>query len=356
MYNTYGAPSLSTYQAALDWYEKTKPIRGATTRPIGNRRYHHSASIDKRGDNIVLVYERQPLIVWEPDSTFTLHAPSYYNAFQAYRLCGWGPSGMRFNWDSGRLFVTHNGNSTHLPEGGSLRFVPTSDSSFPTYQCVTERNSLEYKMRRGVASKLASAQCVDFLAWAQVVLATSTPVVYEECAEARRKLQTAVGYSPEFVKEMDSRHQTSNSPEAEHARRKWYRLHNRIRGLPFQLTNDGRGWMFAPACRVMLDQITSTDYTKWDDVLKVIAGHSGRSLYTPVSHGNGFSQMLTRQALAFDEVVEFIHKLIACVHRDTVFEVVPVRSGAMPSARNSGFFRDMLDEPKQSDKLSESSI
>ncbi len=114
--------------------------------------------------------------------------------------------------------------------------------------------------------------------------------------------------------------------------------------------------MFAPACRVMLDQITSTDYTKWDDVLKVIAGHSGRSLYTPVSHGNGFSQMLTRQALAFDEVVEFIHKLIACVHRDTVFEVVPVRSGAMPSARNSGFFRDMLDEPKQSDKLSESSI
>jgi len=354
MYNTYGAPFLSSYDAALRWYEATKPIRGTTTRPIGNRRYHVSASIEKDGDNIVLRYEGAPLVVWEPGSKFTLHAPAYYNAFQVHRMRGWLPSTMNTCWDDRRLFVSNGSSNIHLPRNGSLRFERiVGDHKFashPTYQCVSRTSSREYKLRRGVVDKLIAEHYMGFLSWAQVVLAVDNLMDYEQAGEARSRLMATMGFTREYMERQDRAYNSGRyvDTDAQMDRSRWYQLRGRLYSLPFYLTSAGLGWVSMPASKQLLDCASSSDYSKWEEILKVIAVQVGTPQYK--------QRMQLR--LSYAQVEKFMRQLVACVWRDTAFNVVPVSENTIPSGRNSGFFVDMLEgmRVEQNVNLSECSV
>lgn len=349
-HNTYGAPYLNSYGDAKAWYDKIKPIRGTDIRPIGMRRYHPCASIEMDGDNVVLRFERNPFIVWEPDSSFTIHVPAHPYAQQANRMCGWAPHGMNFSWEDKRLFirVAHTGHKLYLAPGSSMRFevVAKRDDGKPLFDAVDDEPQFEYKFRRGVVNKLLKEHCGDFLSWATVILSV-TKVDWEEASQGLQDFKRSLGYTEEFCKRFERELKTTGQENLFWAFNG--NLNNRV---PFQLTNEGLGSVYVPACDRILDMIRSS-HDNWPAVLNLIASKEGRLNY--VAHYiQGRSSYLT---IKLEKLEKFLKRVVASAYRHEVFEVTAVERGSTVTARNSGFFTDVsLPNPKQTDSLSGSSI
>lgn len=349
-YNTYSAPYLSSYEEAKSWFERTKPIRGTDVRPIGNRRYHPCASIEMDGDKIVLRFERKPFIVWEPDSSFTIHAPTHPYAQQANRMCGWAPRGMHFFWEDKRLFIqlAPTGQKLHLEPGSSMRFevIAKRDDGKFVFDAVNDEPQFEFKFRRGAVDKLLDQHCGEFISWASVVLAV-TKTEWEEANQALTNFTHSLGYTDEFCKQFEREMKTTGQESMYWAFNA--HLNNRV---PFQLTNDGLGSVYVRACKHILEMIRS-GHENWPAVLNLILSKEGRLNY--VAHYiQGRSHHLTMKT---ERLVKFLRRVVTSVYRDEVFTVTAVERGIVASARNSGFFTDLqLPNPKQTDSLSESSI
>lgn len=65
-------PRVSTHAQAKEILTTTKPIRGTTTIPLGNRRDHHQYSIRKEGEDIQLVCYKTPVVTFHPDDSITV--------------------------------------------------------------------------------------------------------------------------------------------------------------------------------------------------------------------------------------------------------------------------------------------
>lgn len=65
-------PRVLTHAEAKKIHDETKPIRGTTTVPLGNRRDHEQYSIRKEGEDIQLVCYKTPVVTFHPDDTITI--------------------------------------------------------------------------------------------------------------------------------------------------------------------------------------------------------------------------------------------------------------------------------------------
>lgn len=333
-FNVYEAPYLSSYEKALDHYYAVKPIRGSkdVIKPLGKRRYHMCASIEKHGDEVHLMFERHKLIVWRPDSTFTLNAPYYYHAFQADKLSGWLPYGFYFMWDQKRLFVCsrHNDEKLLLPYRGTLEFAP--DTEKPTkYRCVTNTMSVEYKARRMIADKLVQGQFEPFLAWAQVILGESYAVSNTELQQSHDRFLLEIGYSPELIghheKIMDK------LPHESDYKQKLNGFLYALNRVPFSTMATKSQWFSAIGCKHLFKLLTSNDYEQWPYVLDMITRQGGRFWY----RAGGKAQY----TLSYEQLKNYLKHLVSFLYRDVVFEVKPVGAGAIPSARNAQYFVEL---------------
>ena len=93
-FNAIGGPRLGSFNDAVDWYNKVKPIRGNKdgTRPLGERRYHHMASISMPDpDTVQLSWLEQPMVLWHSDETMTLLKPRGSNAYTPDQVVGFLP-------------------------------------------------------------------------------------------------------------------------------------------------------------------------------------------------------------------------------------------------------------------------
>lgn len=73
-------PHIRTYEKALSWFERTKPIRGRAEeiRPLGDRRDADTYSIRKVEDNIELVLYQTPVITFRPDGEVELRTGGWH--------------------------------------------------------------------------------------------------------------------------------------------------------------------------------------------------------------------------------------------------------------------------------------
>jgi hypothetical protein len=332
-YNTYGAPYIASYAEALRRYEDTKPIRGQTARPLGHRRYHMWASIEKQADDIVLMYERAACVIWRAGNEFTVHAPRYYNAYQADKMMGMLPSGCGFDWDKGRLFVrTDQGkNKYHLPRNGSLVFKENGKNfnGVTRYTCVDAAIPVEYKLRRGMQSKLVAEHFTPFLSWVRVVLNETERLSYEDMGPVYEKFVTELGYSEQQIeshrKAVDPLDHTSEYKNSV------YRFINQLQRLPFPM--DGERYFSRPACEFMFNRLATEDPTHWPDMLMVIRKRAGKYFW-----GNGKGGFRT----TYDNVVDFLKALVSYLFHEKVFDIECLEPGQVPSKRNAHFKNEIV--------------
>lgn len=332
-YNTYGAPYLASYEEAVKWYEDTKPIRGQTVRPLGNRKYHMFASIEKQQDTIVLMYEGWPCVVWREGNEFTVNAPRYYNAFQADKLMGMLPSGCGFAWDKGRLFVrTDQGkNKYHLPRNKSLVFKEEGKTLYGgrRYVCVDAEVPVEHKLRRGMQSKLVAENFTPFLSWVRVVLDESERLSHGDAEPTYHKFLTELGYSEQQI-ESHRKAVESLDGKSEY-RNSMYRFINQLHRLPFPI--EGERFFSRPACELMFSRISTEDATHWPDMLMLIRKRAGRYVW-----GNARGGYQT----TYNNVVDYLKDLVSFLFYERVIEVERLEPGQVPSKRNAHFKNEIV--------------
>lgn len=338
-YNTYEMPGLSSYADAVKWYEGAMPIRGHkdAVRPLGARRYHMYASIEKREDKIVLMYEGFISVIWQPDDTFTVCAPKYYNAFQADKMARLLPRGCSFAWDSGRLFVTadHGRQKHYLPRGGSLVFRPDGGKTVygnVRYMCVNPEVPMEYKMRRNAQARLVNKHFTPFLSWARVVLGMSERRTNAELEPAYEAFLTELGYSKQQItaqaKAVEPLEHTS-----EHKAAMW-RFMNQLTRFPFPVS--GRDRCFSrPACELMFKYLTTNDATHWPDMLAIIIRRAGSYSWGATSNTGGF-------LATYEDVESYLKELVAFLFHDQVFEIEQLEPGQIPSKRNAHYKNEVV--------------
>lgn len=327
-YNTYDAPYLSSYDDAVKWYENTKPIRGQTVRPLGNRRYHMYASIERQEEKVVLVYEKFPCVIWRPENLVTVIAPQYYNAFQADKMMGMLPRGCGFEWNGGRLFVTtdHGSNKHYLPRGGSLVLKEDGKTlhGIRRYTCVDAEIPLEYRMRRGMQGKLVEKHFTPFLSWVRVVLDENARLKHPDVDPAYERFLTELGYSEEQLKAHQKAVEQLDHTSA--YRGQVYRFLGQLTRLPFPTS--GELCFSRPACELMFSRISTDDATHWPDMLMIIRKRAGRYHW-----GNGVGGYVT----TYDDVVDYLKDLVSFLFHEKVFEVERLGPGQIPSKRNAHY-------------------
>lgn len=329
-YDTYSLPRLDSYKEALSWYERTTPIRGTTTRPLGKRRYHMCASIEKHDECIVLVYERRQCVTWRPDDTFTVRAPQYYNAFQPDKMVRMLPRGCGFEWNSGRLYVFTDGGSRGypLPKNGTLEFVRRDDGG---YMCVTSNEPVEYKMRRGAQNRLVAKHFTPFLSWAQVVCNQDTLFVYQQYNETRDAFLEDLGY-PELQRDAYARSVVDLPPD-DQRRLDALQFLQRLNHVPFTMSGDR--WFSRPACELMFQRLSGDDATHWPAMLQIVAHCAGTFTYVRNSFTGGY-------LLSHDDIVRYLKELVGFLFADQVFEIERLQPGQVPSARNARFGNELV--------------
>ena len=338
-YNAYQLPWLSSHAAAVKRYEGTTPIRGHkdAVRPLGTRRYHMHASIEKRGDKIVLMYEGFISVIWQPDDTFTICAPKYYNAYQADKMAGLLPNGCSFAWDGGRLFVTadHGRHKYYLPRGGSLVFKPDGGKTVyghVRYMCVDPEVPLEYKMRRNAQSRLVNKHFTPFLSWARVVLGINARYKNEELEPAYQAFLTELGYSKEqvtpHIKAAEKLDYTSDY------RATVYRFASQLTRFPFSVSG-GEKCFSRPACELMFKYLATDDAARWPDMLAIITKRAGRYLWGINNGSSGF-------VVTYEDVENYLKHLVSFLFHDQVFEIEQLEPGQVPSKRNAHYKNEVV--------------
>ena len=339
-YNAYDKPWLASYEAAVARYERTAPIRGHkdAVRPLGSRKYHSCASIEKRGDKIVLMYEGFISVIWQPDDTFTICAPKYYNAYQADRMAGLLPPACGFMWSGGRLFVTadHGRHKHYLPRGGSLVFRPDGSKTAygnTRYVCVNPEVPLEYKMRRNAQSRLVNKHFTPFLSWARVVLGMNARYKHEELDPACQAFLTELGYSKERINS-HVRAVEKLDYASEH-RAAVYRFTSQLTRFPFPV--DGSDKCFSrPACELMFKYLATDDATRWPDMLAIIIRRAGQYRWSTISGGGGGF------LAEYEDVEGYLKHLVSFLFHDRVFEIEQLEPGQVPSKRNAHYKNEVV--------------
>lgn len=336
MHNTYEAPYLSSYEQALEHFNKVPPIRGTTpiVKPVGKRRYHMCASIEKHGDEVLLRYEGHVAVKWRPDNTFTLYAPHYYHASQAPKLNGWLPYGFYFVWDKKRLFVCSRGDFTkvQLNKNESLEFAfKGPDASAPKYRCLDVTQPVEYKARRGVANKLVQQHFGAFIAWAQVVMGGNGRFNPAELSASYERYMHELGYTEVMI---DASKRTLAQMKDSQARQELSMFTYGLNSLPFRLGGRNTAWFSKPGCDLVLKHMSTDSYEEWPHMLNIAARHSGSYTYR---YGPNQSFFL----LDLPRLEKYLKHLVSFLYRDEVFEVVPVQAGTIPSATNAEYFIEL---------------
>ena len=186
-YNTCRAPILYNYGEAKDWFDKVKPIRGRNVKPLGYAREHwQMASISMDGDDVVLNYYNQPMVVWHPDDSLTIHQPRWCTAFEPDKLAHFIPPGLCWEWSKGRLVLFNSFDQTRLVIGtepihlACVGVVDNGRKILRKFQAKDIPQATQAYKRRGVTKKIMKDNLTPFLEWVQLTIDFSPIVQMEE--------------------------------------------------------------------------------------------------------------------------------------------------------------------------------
>jgi len=344
-YNAIGAPRLNSFESAVEWHNKVKPIRGTTTRPLGERRYHNTAHITMPDpDTVQLHYYGNKLVEWFSDNTFVLHAPKYYSAFSGDQIIGFVPRMVGFNWVKGRLFVQLSG-SRHieLARGQSLKFVPVDKTpqGNPLFEVENAPDVLAYRVRRGQADAIVEKRFGAFLEWVALTASIVQGITDKEQSESYTQFKTALGYTVEFL---DAHEKRVAGLPWEGEREQVIGAINLTHGLPY--TPAMRAASFhRPSSELLAAWMEGDNAEHWLCALNVI-----QDRVAPYAYNRGASPIVVAR------IRDYVKSITAFLHRDEAFKVVTLTPGTVPSKCNTEYFREIHIDFGQTDTVSECSL
>jgi hypothetical protein len=340
-YNTYGIRCMNSFAEAKKHFEQVAPIRGNKDKikPLGHRRYWNMANIAMPDANTVnLNYgwadaQREPLVRWKSDDTFTVRHPLYANAYAPDNMTKYLPSTCYFAWNQGRLFIVLPGDKRYLMvRGQDMQFQMLDGKIFMLNKPV----AYSYRVKRGPMATVMK-EYEPFLSWLQVVLAVSHPLTNEELEFPYDNFVEEAGVKS--AKYYDGLRTLVTRETDEVKRNLVFAEANHRSRLPFA----GRGVYGAnskfhrESCELLQQWVTDTTAVNWVKAMHVIAQQAAESRYSlAVGKFPGYIRSLTLK-----HVQEYLRHLGIFLNRDEVLEKVRLDDGATPSKRNTNYFTEI---------------
>ena len=338
-WNAVDAPRLASFADAVKWHNAVKPIRGTTIRPLGERRYHHMASIGMPDpDSVHLQWYGQTMVTWHSDDSLTLYKPRGANAYSPDQTVGLLPRVIALQWNKGRVFVELNGRVTELVRGEPLRFVRDDKGNLVMEHAPTPYG---YRAKRGVAKKLTQQTCGEFLEWAQLTSSIVQTSTRAEHNTAHALLRSEVGYPDEFE---DAHRARIKDMPWEGQRSEVMFMLSRLYYLPHGDAGEDKKHFHRPSTELMLKWMSAGNEARWLDALNVVMHHVGVIRYQYNPKGQAPIEM--------KKVTAYVERLVAFIHRDEAFTRIELPTDKMPTNRNVEYFNELTLNFGQYDTLS----
>ena len=348
----YHIARVACYAEALAKFNSTKPIRGHkdAVRPLGERMKHHIAAIRLADTDVELCYVGDPLVVWHPNDSFTLTAPSHVSFNTPAAIRYYLPIGsMSFEVHRGqRIFVSVSGKKYILDRDTALVFDRVTGGAVDKYVLRNPEKAYNIRQNRKVMQDHMAA-FAGFFSWAQVMLAVNEDR-YDQCsrADAAYGVGVLAQNSGVDIDLLVQREKAAREAEHQAAIRqgKYGTLLPSRKGL-YEAANETQRAMFLPggvhtrsryrggqigfhrrSTQVMLDWMRSGDGDAFVQALKVIYNNVGFTSGRGQSHGR----------LNMVAVRDYVKNLVCFMYRDEVFSKVDV-TGSVPSLANTDYLR-----------------
>lgn len=333
-YNTAGVPCLESFEAAVQRFKSTTPIRSKQAKgavPLGDRKKHNMASIAMPDDDTVqLIYYGKPLVVWKSDETFEVFSPHYHSPFVVGNIQNYVPSGVGFHWDRGRMCLVVKEQRFLLPQGKSFKFRDTPHSveliDVPMEHAIRKKRGVEKKYLR---------DCEPFLEWMELVQsidnAPKDPV--EEMDAAMHVLYKELGLmsDAEFQKWAEKR---STEPVSATTVDRWAISRSR-EFLPHGGQGQWRGnrsGFHTKGCELFMDWVTGPLSENWVTAYYILMKQQGERGYKPTTGGREWFVWLDRKS-----ATEYLKEIILHLHFDECFVKEPLAQGEIPTKQNSEY-------------------
>lgn len=322
-YNTLRAPSLSSYEGAVKWYEATKPIRGHKdkVRPLGERRYHHRGSISMTDAGVVQLHLwGKPFVEWHKDNTFVVTPPLYVSSYGVADMSGFLPHNMRFVWDKCRLFLKMVDQETlnevaYQVTDEVLRFSVIGERK---YKLHNKPAAIVYRRRRNAIPKFITERYGAFLSWMTVVIAVDNRVSDEAATKANTLMREACGIpSQKVYQHINTHHQ------------QWYSDNDtwedvRIaQALPMAKPHARHKWFHTESCKLVDSWLAGDDPDMWVQALHVMGCRYGQ--YTWGQGTNSTYRLFPSDA------ERFLVDLASHLYLDKLYSKEVLEDGAIPS-------------------------
>lgn len=329
-YNTASVPCLESFEAAVQKFKSTTPIRSKQAKgavPLGERKKHHMASIAMPDeDTVQLIYYNKPLVVWKSDNTFEVFSPHYHSPFVVGNIQNYVPSSVGFHWDRGRMCLIVKEQRFLLPQGKSFKFKDTLHSieliDVPTEYAIRKKRGMEKKYLR---------DCEPFLEWMELVQSIDNvpqdPV--DEMDAAMDALYKALGLMS--IKEFEN---WANKIDNLNVPNRWQISRNRDH-LPHGGNGQWRGakhGFHTEGCELLMDWVTGPLSENWVTAYYVLMQQHGERGYKHTTGVREWSVWLDRKS-----TTEYLKEIILHLHFDECFVKEPLAQGEIPTKQNSEY-------------------
>jgi len=333
-YNTANVPCLESFEAAVQKFKSTTPIRSKQAKgavPLGERKKHHMASIAMPDeDTVQLLYYGSPLVVWKSDNTFEVFSPHYHSPFVVGNIQNYVPSSVGFHWDRGRMCLVVKEQRFLLPQGKSFKFKDTLHS----IELIDVPMEYAIRKKRGVEKKYLK-DCEPFLEWMELVQSIDNvpkdPVDEMDAAmDALYKelgLMSIKGFE-KWSADWALRPAEANTPD------RWQINRNRD-----YLPHGGKGQykgakhgFHTKGCELLMDWVTGPLSENWVTAYYVLMQQQGERGYKHTTGGREWSVWLDRKS-----ATEYLKEIILHLHFDECFVKEPLAQGEIPTKQNSEY-------------------
>lgn len=334
----YHIARVACYAEALAKFNSTKPIRGHkdAVRPLGERTKHHIAAIRLADTDVELCYVGNPLVVWHPNDSFTLTAPSHVSYSTPSAIRYYLPIGsMHFEVHRGqRIFVSVSGKKYILDRDTALVFDRVTGGAVDKYVLRNPEKAYNIRQNRKVMQDHMAA-FAGFFSWAQVMLAVNENR-YDQCSRADAAYGVGVLAENSGV-DINLLMQREKAARLLPSRKGLYEAANETQRAMFlpggvHTRHPYRGGQIGfhrRSTQVMLDWMRSGDGDAFVQALKVIYNNVGFTS-SRIAQTHGRLNMVV--------VRDYVKNLVCFMYRDEVFSKVDV-TGSVPSLANTDYLR-----------------
>ena len=331
MSNTACVPVMSSFARVKRQYELTRPIRGhkEKVRPLGERRHHRMASISMPdADTVVLSYYGRPFVTWKSDDSFMVQPPAYYSAYSAKHLSFFLPTRWMIGWNATRMTIKKGGMEYLMPEGSRFHFVKAGED----YELVNKPEAHAIRKKRGADSKLMK-KCAAFFDWLTVVSAVDSHITLYESNFAKDALREQSGLkSDEWYRQQWVQYQSASTwPYTDERYQAMYDDYRMSGYIPCTMRHYQSSIRFnTVSSEKFMEWVEGDNADNWVLAMNLIAERAGKPRWS------GQEQWFS---LDVDAAAKFVMDVSRHVNRDSVFHLVSLPDGVVPSRTNEKYMR-----------------